>query len=502
MIRRVSTSISLIVLPACIWAQPRVQHDLTPPAVAPTGCEVTDDATVARLTEDITWLASDSLAGRAPGTPGGDGAAEYLTRSLTQLHLAEAGTEGFRQPFVVPYGVEATDATRITLSRGAETRSLSLGEALQANRETTAGEGRGEAVFVGHGCRALTVPWNDYAPAGALRGRIAVMLASLPQPADARLAGALRTQCAVSARVQSARSEGARAVVLIDDEETVRAPDYIPQVREGGPVVRISRAQGAWLLGREVAQMAAQTEVHAPAAAGSAIVQVALQPHRVETSNVVALVRGTSPTARGALVIGAHYDHLGHGGATSRSPESAEIHNGADDNGSGTTVILEVARRVIARPLTHDVVFVWFGAEELGLVGSQFFVTHRVPAATEIRAMLNLDMVGRLRACRLFVEGRESSDDLWSVVDGANAAYGFDARPWEASRGVWGASDHMIFQRAGIPVMFLFTGLHDDYHRPEDDVARLNLRGMGAIAGMAESLLRRADVGPAPVFHR
>jgi Zn-dependent M28 family amino/carboxypeptidase len=104
--------------------------------------------------------------------------------------------------------------------------------------------------------------------------------------------------------------------------------------------------------------------------------------------------------------------------------------------------------------------------------------------------MVNLDMVGRLRECRLFVEERATARALPAIVDAANGPYGFDARPWEPTRGAWGASDHMTFTDARIPAVFLFTGLHDDYHRPHDDAPTLNYRGLGAVVGYAERVLR------------
>lgn len=486
-------------LPACVWAQPRPTHDLRPPAVAPTRCEVTDDAAVARLTEDITWIASDALAGRAPGTPGGDGAAEYLARSLRRIGLAEAGTDGYRQPFVTEYGLEAADETALTLTHDGVTHALTPGPSLRLARGTIAGDARGELVYAHSGCVTTSPPWDDLGPgASALRNAIVVLREGPPALTDAGVREGLRAQCSLARRLRDVRAAGARAVVVIAPEDEVRAPDYIPQESTGIPVVQVSAAEGRWLVGGDGGDAPA-----APVVRGQATLRVALRPHRVTTANLVAVARGTARDHHpDVLVVGAHYDHLGRGGATSRSPEVIEIHNGADDNGSGTVALLEIARQVQARPLTRDVVFVWFGAEELGLVGSEFFVSHRLPAAANVRAMMNLDMVGRLRSCRLFVEGRSTSDDLWPVVDGANAGFGFDARPWEASRGPWGSSDHEMFVRARVPVLFLFTGLHDEYHRPEDDVATLNLRGLGAVAGFGEALLRRLDAGPAPVFQR
>ncbi len=212
----------------------------------------------------------------------------------------------------------------------------------------------------------------------------------------------------------------------------------------------------------------------------------------LRTSNLLARVPGTDPDAdtRPVLLVGAHRDHIGRGGPSSRAPGSTAIHNGADDNASGVAALLELARRLQARPAPRTVVFVWFGAEELGLLGSAHLAAHPVEATRALGAMLNMDMVGRLNACRLFVESEGLSPAARAGVAGANAGYGFDARPWEPWRGSWGASDHMSFSRARVPVVFLFTGLHDDYHSPSDDAPTLNYPGLAAVAGYAEATLR------------
>jgi len=221
-------------------------------------------------------------------------------------------------------------------------------------------------------------------------------------------------------------------------------------------------------------------------------------PEALRTSNVLARFPGTDPDAatRPVIVVGAHRDHIGHGGPGSRSPGSTEIHNGADDNASGVAALLEIARRVRARPLGRTVVFVWFGAEELGLLGSRYLVEHPVPATQSVGAMFNMDMVGRLAGCRLFVEGAGLSPEVRGAVLTANTGIGLDAGPWESWRGSWGASDHMNFSRAHIPTVFFFTGLHADYHRPSDDTPTLDYPGLATVARFAEVVLRNVAALP------
>lgn len=210
---------------------------------------------------------------------------------------------------------------------------------------------------------------------------------------------------------------------------------------------------------------------------------------RVETVNVLARIPGTRPDGR-TLLVGAHLDHIGRGAWTSRS-RSRAVHNGADDNASGVAAVLELTRRLISRPVRRDVVLAWFGAEELGLLGSTFLATHPVEATRTIETMINFDMVGRLRRCRVYVEGTERSPALTEVVAHANGRWHFDVRPWDAQRfGAWGASDHMSFSSRGVPTLFFFTGLHDDYHTERDDLSRVNVEGVVSVLSLAEHALR------------
>ncbi len=223
-----------------------------------------------------------------------------------------------------------------------------------------------------------------------------------------------------------------------------------------------------------------------------------LPPGALRTSNVLARIPGTAPDAatRPVFVLGAHRDHIGHGGPSSRAPGSTEIHNGADDNASGVAALLELARQLRARPVERTVVLVWFGAEELGLLGSRFLVEHPLPATQQVGAMMNMDMVGRLNGCRLFVEGSGLGPAVQRAVHTANDSFHLDARPWESWRGSWGASDHMNFSRVRVPTLFFFTGLHPDYHAPSDDPPTLDYPGLAAVTRFAEAVLRQMSALP------
>lgn len=202
---------------------------------------------------------------------------------------------------------------------------------------------------------------------------------------------------------------------------------------------------------------------------------------QADARNVVAVLAGEGPLADETIVIGAHYDHLGHGGSGSLAPGVNEIHNGADDNASGAAALVEVARILAARPekLPRRIVFVAFTGEERGLLGSAHYVAHPLFPLDKTIAMLNMDMVGRLRDDKLIVYGTGTSDELDKAVEDANEKYGFKIAKQPSG---FGPSDQTSFYAKKVPVLHFFTGIHSDYHRPSDDSDKINVDGMFRIA--------------------
>ena len=197
---------------------------------------------------------------------------------------------------------------------------------------------------------------------------------------------------------------------------------------------------------------------------------------------------GAGALAREAIVIGAHYDHLGLGGSGSLAPDSnGVVHNGADDNASGTAALIEAARSLSRRSAENyrTLVFVAFTAEEVGLLGSAHYVRNPVISAELTRAMINFDMVGRLRENKLVTVGTGSADHLPALLDSINAGYGFQL---SALTDPWGRSDHSSFYGKRIPVVHLFTNNHQDYHRTTDDWEQINVEGIEQIAAFAADL--------------
>jgi hypothetical protein len=218
----------------------------------------------------------------------------------------------------------------------------------------------------------------------------------------------------------------------------------------------------------------------------------------VPTQNVIALVPGRDPALRGEyVVVGAHFDHLGRSLSGAMDPEAKDaIRNGADDNASGTAAVLELARMFAERPARRSILVAHFSGEELGLLGSQFLVEH-VPAPVtldSIAAMVNFDMVGRLRNDRLIVYGVATARELPAILDSANVAPRLHI---SAQGDGFGPSDHSSFYAKGIPVLHFFTDLHDDYHRATDDVEKINAAGEARVVALAERVVRSIADRPA-----
>ncbi|TWT80919.1 Aminopeptidase YwaD precursor [Planctomycetes bacterium CA13] len=260
------------------------------------------------------------------------------------------------------------------------------------------------------------------------------------------------------------------------------------------PVVSIARDTIDLLLTRSIRRSLVEIEnsideTHRPQSVAlenvSLDLSVAIEPANAKTANVIGELPGRGPLAEQTVVIGAHYDHVGMGGYGSLAPGTVAIHNGADDNASGTVTMMAMAellsRRMEKMASHRRVVLIAFTGEERGLFGSKYYVRHpRFPLASTV-TMINLDMVGRLRDNELTIYGTGSGKGLSDIVDTLNTRYRFDLNKVDTG---YGPSDHQSFYEAGIPVLFFFTGLHNDYHRPSDDFNKIDYGGLTRITDM------------------
>jgi Tol biopolymer transport system component len=450
-------------------------------------------AAAARFHDDVAWLADDAREGRGVGTAGLTAARDWLAERFRELGAEPAGADGsWFQEFPVPSTVEVLPGTQVVID-GKPLQRDDFEPAGFSATGTELGRAEGDVVAAGYGIVAPELNVDDYKDLD-VQGKIVAVRRFTPKGAPFDKEEAERRYGDLRAKAFTARERGARGLIVVDApppgaEETPDAPPPRLTVDVGDtgmagdaglPVVFLKRAAGSPLF---------EGTHHAALA-------VELAKKTVPASNVVGVLRAGAPDRLpGVVVVGAHYDHLGHGGRGSLDPDSTEIHNGADDNASGTAALLEVGRRLAARrgELRRDVYLVAFSAEEVGVIGSTAFTRHP-PAGLrmeDLAGMLNMDMVGRLRNRELSVLGGDSAVEWKTLVDpvcqkaGLTCTIGGDG---------YGASDHAPFYAAGVPVLHFFTGNHGDYHKTTDDTGKIDAAGGAEVAGVvADVALALAD---------
>ena len=452
----------------------------------------------AELEQHARFLTSEKLTGRGVDTPGIKLARDYIAAEFTRYGLKPGGENGsYFQGFELAVGVKVRQPSSLTL---ASDRPLALNEEWVPLGLSTSEKVQAEMVFVGYGITAKEYGYDDYAGVD-VKGKIVLVLRYEPPPKDARSPfkkfpeysghSALRT------KANNARDHGAIGMILVDLDNAGGKDELLStssslwrggrslvaaQVKRGVIEKRL-RERGILLAALKQKIDSTETPASMALAGLTAALQVSLQEVRARAENVVAVLPGRNPSRQDEnIVIGAHYDHLGFGHFGARDPSSAgTIHPGADDNASGTAVLLEVARRLAQLPVmpVRTVVFVAFSGEELGLYGSRRFV-ERSPWIASTKAMINLDMVGRLRGRRLTVFGARSGENWSAMVSGSAARLGLNV----AESDDIGRSDHLSFYNKKIPVLHFFTGLHEDYHRASDTWDKLDFDGMAKVSDL------------------
>jgi aminopeptidase YwaD len=462
-------------------------------AEAPTAAE--------RIRADVVRLAGDDWLGRRAGTDGADKAAAWIAERFRTLGLEPGGGDGsYFQAFSFIDGVTLGHGNRLATRAGGASRSWSPGEDFRPLAFSAPGAVSGEVVFAGYGLIAKDLDYDDYGSID-VKDRIVLVLRYGPGGNDNHSKWAAFTPLRLKAA--NAREKGARALLVATGPATPDAKDELVPLRadaslsdSGLPAFSIKKAVAEALFAGsgtslDVLQQALDhTTKAAPRPLPARLEAVAdLSPKRSTTRNVVGVLPRTTGGTAESIVVGAHYDHLGLGPVGSLDPApDGKIHHGADDNASGVAGVLELAHR-FARggpAQGRTLVFVAFGAEELGTLGSSYFVKN-VPASTgHVAAMVNMDMIGRLREDALDVHGVGTSPVWKTVLDEANRSAKLKLKIHE---GGYGPSDHTPFYAAGIPVFFVFTGNHADYHRPSDTADKINAEGIERVLALVEPMV-------------
>lgn len=470
-----------------------------------------------RFQMHIDYLASDDLEGRGVGTRGIAMAADYIARQFAEIGLEPAGENGsYFQTLSTALRRDLTDASRLAF-RG-EAREQRVREDFIPFGFSSNESFSGDLVFCGYGIAADDHGHDDFKDL-SLDGKVALMLRGEPE-AWSDPDGGLSRHAMFRTKVYNVKDRGCVAVLIVNKRPAESESDKLVEfagTRPGAfgiPAFHITRILADRLLARagshSLDQLQDKLDAGEPTSAHLAGVvvegQAGLEEVTASTRNVLGMLRGRGPLADEVVIIGAHYDHLGirkpmmrsfKGGRTVTTNEEPRIHNGADDNASGTSGLIEIARLMASkRRCQRSLLFIAFTAEETGLLGSKHYVRHPSVPLEQTVAMLNMDMIGRMKpgTDRVLVFGVDSATGLKEILDRAARRVGLDTGP---SDDTGGRSDHAPFIRREIPAMHFFSGHHRDYHKPGDDSEKINkkdgARVLRLVYHMAEELATRAD---------
>ncbi len=492
---------------------------------AAAGESAADKTADRQLADTTKYLASPQLEGRGLGTRGLQLAGDFIARQFKEIGLkidlyngqpfepmtlpldSEMGPRNHnRLVFTGPPKAGEGKPRIIELKPGADFNPLSVGGSKRFDAP---------AVFAGYGITAKKEKYDDYVGIDA-KGKVVIILRHQPQRSNPHgLFGPHDSEYALFAsKIANAEKHGAAAIVFCNDADEIRRSvvgqgprldrdkyDPLRGIDRAGesdgsgrlPIVFGHRDAVEQLFksatGTELATVEKKIddtgkpqsrELHGWKISG----ETDLVRQHAQARNVLAELEGDGPHADETIVIGAHYDHLGYGGFGSLAPEAVHvIHPGADDNASGTAALLEVAHRLTAeskvKKFPRRLLFMAFTGEERGLLGSARYVRDPLVPLNKTIAMLNMDMVGRMKDNKLTVYGVDTATEFTPLIMSLNKAYGFKLIK---EMGGFGPSDHASFFAKKIPILFFFTGLHADYHRPTDTADKLDVRDLRRVA--------------------
>lgn len=489
-------------------------------------------AALDRMRSDIEFFASDEQEGRGVATKGIERAARHIVTEYEAIGLQPVMPDGgWRQSFDVKVGAtRVSDQTELIFHSTRGTRlSLKSGTDCQPLQRGGNGSVQGGLVFVGYGVSAPDDNYDDYADID-VEGKTIVLIRRVPGQGDpdSPFAGeSISPHAYITNKLKLAQEHKAAAVLLVNDPHTFPDPaadelvatDGFGPNGSGVPFLQIRQSVFNRLLseqplrtsdGQLLSSLQAvashldetMTPVSQALSSWSTELTVKFSGRSVQASNLIGMIEGQGPRAEETIVIGAHYDHIGFGDYGSRARgRRGEIHNGADDNASGTAAVLELARRIAdGPPPQRRMLFICFSGEERGLLGSRHYVNNPVFPLDDTVFMFNFDMIGSARNNRVEINGVGTAVEFLPLVRQSDDLSAMDVSIVENP---FGGSDHLPFYRKQIPVMFCFTGITSRYHTPDDDAAMINMDGVVSIVDLAEDLLRRVDELPGrPEFRK
>ncbi len=446
-----------------------------------------DEEILRSLEHNLSYLADDHLEGRLIGSRGEKLAYDFIIENFQSLNILPKGEQGFLQAFTIHK--VAIKQSLLSLESKAGTFVFDKVNAaknypLSMSAPTAVTD---RCVWVGYGIEAAELNHNDYANLKSINGKILVIKMGHPESGNPHSKfGAYAT---IDKKIEVAIEKGAAGIIIINTNKDLLEPDFKPIVKAPFKSIPI------YFLGHE-AKLDSVHFINAKAKMSIDTTTLALQGH-----NVIGIINNK---AKNTIVIGAHYDHLGYnelGGSTYRKlqNEKPQIHNGADDNASGTSALIEMAELLQKSPYRNqNYLFIAFSGEEEGLLGSRYFVEHPTIPLAQVNYMLNMDMVGRIDTTKnmISISGSGTSPKWDSILPGIDIN-GLKAKFDPSGTG---ASDHTSFYNLGIPVLHFFSGQHSDYHKPSDDWELINFPGTLKIIKYMYSLVGKLDKEPKLTF--
>jgi len=448
---------------------------------------VTGTADPQRYLNDIKNLSAPAMEGRGAGTKGIVRAAHLIASRYKSLGLKPAGTNSYFQPFTVITGARIKGNNHLIVETGSGKTALKINQDYVPFSFSASGSVSGPVVFAGYGASADEFKYDDYGDLD-VKDKIVVILRYEPEGFSAKSGHAGLTQHSqLVTKAINARNHGAKAVVLLNgkladgEEDLLTRFGSVSGPEDAGIVfiqVRNAVAE-SWFQAAGKSLREVQKQINTTAKPDSFAfpenlrisVNVGIQSTRATVNNVLAYLPGKTDEY---VIIGAHYDHLGRGNIDSLAPSQiGQIHPGADDNASGTAGVLELARLFAPRQgqRQRGILFASFAGEELGLLGSAHWVKEPTLPLNKCVAMLNMDMIGRIKDKKVFIGGVGTGSTFKPLLEQAS---GKSDLKLEYSASGFAASDHTSFVTKKIPVLFFFSGLHSDYHKPSDTWDKIN----------------------------
>ena len=466
----------------------------------------TNSADPKQYLDDVKSLSSPAMEGRGAGTKGIEHAADMIEQRYRSLGLQPAGTKSFFQPFTVITGAKLKEGNRLEVQDGKSKQELKLNKDFVPFSFSASGEAAGPLVFAGYGATAPEFGYDDYAHLD-VKDKIVVILRYEPAGFAAKSGNAGLTQHSqLITKAIDARNHGAKAVILVNGKLGGGEEDLLTKFGTvNGPenagiaiVQAKNEAANAWFAaaGKSLAEIQNQinsSSTPAPFAFPDKFqisLGVNIEKTRATVNNVLAYLSGKTDEY---IIIGAHYDHLGYGNVDSLAPSQiGQIHPGADDNASGTAGVLELARLLAPRKgqLQRGVLFANFAGEELGLLGSAEWVKKPTLPLDKAVAMINMDMIGRIEGEKVYIGGTGTGATFKNLLDEEKSKFPFHI---EYSASGYAASDHTSFVGKKIPVLFFFSGLHSDYHKPSDTWDKINAPDAAKLLDFIDDVALKID---------